>query len=223
MARTPRGLLHRTRLSEEIWRRAVGLMVESPSCSAMELMRELKFGSYRTAWRTARIVRRGMGTVRWPLLGGDIEMGELDLRSRKQTRSQLWIAQVATSNRKGLLRAWVSRGDFIASARSVTDYLSPNATLITPPGPYVLALKGRARLRVRPLGEKEAFDGICATIEDFRRHLLKRNHRGIEPALAERYVEEFVFHRNAKVLGWGQEKRAAAVWERLLKGAGERS
>lgn len=210
-----RDLLHRTRLPDALWRRAVECMVGDPACTAVRLGSAIEVGSYRTAWRTAGIIRQAMGRVKWPKLNGEVEMGELELLSGKRIAHPLWIARVASGRRAGMIRAWLEKQPFIASARQVTRHLGPGAVLITPPGPYVLAIKGRVRLRSRPLGEKEAFDGICAVMDAFHSQLLARSHRGLDPATVEGYVHEFVFHRNATVLRWKDARRVEEVWAQL--------
>lgn len=210
-----RHLLYRTHLSEAVWRRAVESMASNQACTASLLRREVKLGSYRTAWRVARIIRTAMGRVEWPKLEGEVQLGEHGVSSGDRTSVRILVAEVTSGHHVGLIRASVADRIFSRTVTWVIDQLHPGAHLVTPLGPYAPALRNRTGIAVRPSKGTDAFAAVSTTVQQFRQHLLQRNHRGIAPVSVENYLLEYVFHRNATVLGWNAARRSAEVWRTL--------
>ena len=88
----PDHLTCHTRLSDRFWEHAVGAILRAPRTSALSLQRALALGSYRTAWRMARIIREVLAATEWPLLSGDVEFCDVNLAKPSARRLAVWFA-----------------------------------------------------------------------------------------------------------------------------------
>jgi hypothetical protein len=209
--------IHRTRLPIATWERAVELILGHPETSACSLQRSLGLGSYRTAWRMARIVREALQAVEWPLLTGEVEFCDVNLASRKHAPRCIWLAIERRTSASGLVRAWRDEGNFHDGLRRLASALEFGATVITTPFAGFRELKSLGfRQRSEPLGAADTLPAATATATAFRRMLQARGHHGYAAATIETYLDEFVFRHNAAVLGWSPANQRRRVMT-LLK------
>jgi hypothetical protein len=204
--------IHRTRLPLTTWEQAVELILSHPESSACSLQRALGLGSYRTAWRMARIVREALQAVEWPLLTAEIELCDVNLALRKRAPKSIWLAIERQPSASGLIRGWRCGRSLVEDFRRIATAFDPNATVITPPSGLFRELKNLGfRQRSEPLGTADALPAAAATAGAFRRMLQVRRHHGLATATIETYLGEFVFRHNAAILGWSPAKRRRRV------------
>jgi hypothetical protein len=195
--------LHRTRLPFGTWEQAVDLILGHPSTSASSLQRIFHLGSYRTAWRMARIIREAMQAVEWPLLSGEVELCDVNLAPRGRATKSIWLAIERRRTGGGLIRGWRDSHNFQDDLRCIATALDPDAKVITSPSGLFRELKTLGfRQRSEPLGTNDALPAAAAVAIAFRRMLQARRHHGLATATLDLYLGEFVFRHNAAALGW---------------------
>ena len=204
--------LHRTRLPLGTWAQAIELILGQPETSACSLQRTLGLGSYRTAWRMARIVREALQAVEWPLLTGEIELCDVNLAPRTCTPKSIWLATERRTSANGLIRGWRVGHSLVEDFRRIATALDPGATVITPPSGLFRELRTLGfRQRGESLGIADALPAATATAGAFRCMLQARRHHGFAAATIETYLGEFAFRHNAAVLGWSPTKQCRQV------------
>jgi len=208
--------LHRTRLPHSTWKHAIEIVLKCPKSSALALQQTLGLGSYRTAWRMARIIREALVSVEWPLINGDVELCDVIFTSPGKKTVIAWFAsERRRSSRVGLIRCW--RG-----GRSLKDDFSRfgtafdlKASVITPPGVYTELRSLGIKQRSEPLGKSDALPATAALAGSFRSMLQDRHHQILSAKTCESYLGEFVFRHNATVLGWSVAEQCERVMARL--------
>ena len=207
--------LHRTRLPLSTWEQAVDLILGHPSVSASSVQRAFSLGSYRTAWRMARIIHEALQSVEWPLLTGDVEICDVNLAPHRRAPKSIWLAIERRRIGGGLIRGWRDRGNIRTDLRCIATALDPAAKVITPPSGLFHELRILGfRHRSEPLDGADALPTAAAVASGFRRMLQARRHHGLAAATLELYLGEFVFRHNAAALSWGlaeQRRRVLAA------------
>jgi hypothetical protein len=202
-ASAARFLTQGTRLPPAKWEQAVEGILGQPETSACSLQRGLSLGSYRTAWRMARIIREAMQAVEWPLLSGEVELCDVNLAPRGRATKSIWLAIERRRISGGLIRGWRDSHNFRADLRCIVTALDPDAKVITSPSGLFRELKTLGfRQRSEPLGTNDALPAAAAVAIAFRRMLQARRHHGLATATLDLYLGEFVFRHNAAALGW---------------------
>lgn len=212
----PKTLLHRSRLPLPQWERAADHIVTVVSVSALSLQRALALGSYRTAWRMARIIREALAATEWPLLSGDVEFCDVNLAKPSARRLAVWFAVERRADSPGLIRAWRAGGDLHADFGRIAAVVGVSATVITPETGWFRELRDLGlRQRGEALGEAEALPAATQAAQAFRRMLVGRRHHGIAAKTLDSYLGEFVFRHNAAVLGWSVAEQCRRVMAAL--------
>ncbi len=211
-----RSHLHRTRLLNDTWARAVDLILAGAETSALSLQRTLGLGSYRTAWRMAGIIREALRAVEWPLLGGEVEVCDVSFAQRSRALKSLWFACERRAAGGGLIQGWLGSRDVAADFGRIARRLDLTTNLVTPPSGVFRELKKMGfRQRSEPLGDADALPAASAAAAAFTSMLKARRHHGIAAASIELYLGEFIFRHNAKALGWSLAEQRRRVMTRL--------
>ena len=209
-------LLHGTRLPLPQWEMAVAHLVMVRSAAALSLQRDLELGSYRTAWRMARIIREVLAATEWPPLSGEVEFCDVNLAKPPARRLAVWFAVERRAGVPGLIRAWRVSGDLRADFERAAGVIGTGATVITPKAGWFRELRERGlRQRGEALGTAEALPAVAKATGEFRRMLSARRHHGIAVKTLDSYLGEFVFRHNAAVLGWSVEEQCRRVMAAL--------
>lgn len=195
--------LHRTHVAIEQWERAASWLLANSVASACALQRHLDLGSYRTAWRMARIIRKALQVVEWPLLTGEVELCDVDLARPARPSKSVWLAIERRRVGGGLIRGWRDNRNLRADLRLIASSIAPGATVITPDSGLFREMTALGiRQRSESLGAAAALPGATAAAQSFRRMLQGRRHQGLSPDTLDLYLAEFVFRHNAVALGW---------------------
>ena len=165
----------------------------------------------------ARIIRKALQTMKWPLLAGEVELCDVNLSPNCRNPVSIWLAIERRRPGEGLIRGWRGSINVREDFRRICPGLDPKASLITPPSGLYRELRNLGfRQRSEPLGAADALPAAAATAASFRQMLKGRRHHGLEAATVETYLGEFVFRHNAKVLGWSPARQRQRVM-RLLR------
>lgn len=199
-----------------MWEHGVVLMLRESQVSASSTQRALALGSYRTAWRMARIIREALAATEWPLLSGDVEFCDVNLAKPSARRLAVWFAVERRADSPGLIRAWRAGGDLHADFGRIAAVVGVSATVITPETGWFRELRDLGlRQRGEALGEAEALPAATQAAQAFRRMLVGRRHHGIAAKTLDSYLGEFVFRHNAAVLGWSVAEQCRRVMAAL--------
>jgi hypothetical protein len=192
-------------------------MVRETYASASSTQRALALGSYRTAWRMARIIRETLAATEWPLLSGAIEFCDVNL-AKPPARLPVWFAVERRAGTPGLIRAWRVGGKPRDDFKRLAAVVGADATVITPPASWFRELRHLGlRQRDEALDEAEALPAATKAAGEFRHMLIARRHHGIAAKTLDSYLGEFVFRHNATVLCWSVEERSRRVMAALGK------
>jgi len=195
-----------------VWEQGVALMLRESQVSASSTQRALALGSYRTAWRMARIIREALAATEWPLLSGDVALCDVNLAKPPARRLAVWLAVERRVDSPGLIRAWRAGDDLRADFSRVTTVVATGTRVITPDAGWFRELRHLGlRQRGETLGEAEALPAATQAADEFRRMLIARRHHGIAAKTLDSYLGEFVFRHNAAVLGWSAEEQCRRV------------
>jgi len=191
-------------------------MLRESQVSASSTQRALAFGSYRTAWRMARIIREALAATEWPLLSGDVEFCDVNLAKPPARRLEVWFAVERRADSPGLIRAWRAGGDLRTDFRRVATVVETGVRMITPEAGWFRELRDLGlRQRGEALGEAGALPAATQAAQAFQRMLVGRRHHGIAAKTLDSYLGEFVFRHNAAVLGWSVEEQCRRVMAAL--------
>lgn len=185
------------------------MILSHPETTGCSLHHALGLGSYRTAWRMARIIREALRAVDWPLLNGEVVLCDVNLAPGKPRSKSIWLAIERRSSGTRLMRGWRRRNSLPADFRTIAESLQPGTTVITPPSCEFRILKQLGfKHRSEPVGDADAFPVVNSAAAAFRRMLQNRRHHSLSAATIECYLGEFIFRTNAAVLKWdGTEQK----------------
>jgi len=211
-----RSAISGSRVGYARWCSAARFVLGQADAAALALQRELSLGSYRTAWRMARIIREALAATEWPLLSGDVEFCDVNLATPPARRLAAWFAVERRSAAPGLIRAWRGGTDLRVDFGRVATVVGAGASVITPEAGWFRGLRESGlRQRGEALGEADALPAAMKTAGAFRRMLVERRHHGIAAKSVDSYLGEFVFRHNAAVLGWSAEEQCRRVMAAL--------
>ena len=199
-----------------MWEHGVVLMLRESQVSASSTQRALALGSYRTAWRMARIIREALAATEWPLLSGDVEFCDINLAMPPARRLAVWFVVERRSAAPGLIRAWRGGTDLRVDFGRAAAVVGADATVITPAAGWFRGLRELGlRQRGEALGTAQALPAATKAADAFRRMLVERRHHGIAAKTLDSYLGEFIFRHNATVLGWSAEEQCRRVMAAL--------
>jgi transposase-like protein len=213
-------LLEKTHKPLKMWFRAVfEISTRRTGISAMDLMRIMGFGSYKTAWSWLHKLRAALVRPEREPLGPFVQMDEALVGGKGGPNKELVLvaAEVdgrvrlahAETNDKATLKRFAD-GQVAADARIVTDGLASYDGDSLGNRPYQRVVQTKAERR-----EGDALQVCHTTISLLKRWLLGTHAGAVGPKHLQAYLDEFAFrHNRRRTKGVG--RIAARVIERLV-------
>jgi transposase-like protein len=211
-------IFHRSHYPLKVWFAAIWLVTASKNgVSALELQRQLGFGSYETAWTWMHKLRRAMVRPDRDLLGGPGVTVELDEtvivgrargdKARFETKAEVVIA-VERQHPKGLGRVRMRQITALRKADIfdfATDVIEPGSVLFTDGSNHYLGLGDHADITHEQIELVHADEPAHAMLPAVHRvaSLLKRwlagtLHYGQSSTHLDYYLDEFTFRFNRR-------------------------
>ncbi|HWE21491.1 MAG TPA: IS1595 family transposase [Hyphomicrobiaceae bacterium] len=213
-------LLEKTRKPLKMWFRAVfEISTRRTGISAMDLMRIMGFGSYKTAWSWLHKLRASLVRPEREPLGPFVQMDEALVGGKGGPHKELVLvaAEVdgrvrlahAETNDKATLKRFAD-GQVAADARVTTDGLASYDADSLGERPYERVVQSKAERR-----EHDTLQVCHTTISLLKRWLLGTHAGAVGPKHLQAYLDEFAFRQNRrKTKGVG--RIAARVIEQLV-------
>jgi transposase-like protein len=213
-------VLEKTRKPLKMWFRAVfEISTRRTGISAMDLMRIMGFGSYKTAWTWLHKLRAALVRPEREPLGPFVEMDEALVGGKGGPHKELVLVAAeaggrvrlahAQTNDKATLKRFAD-GQIAADARVTTDGLASYDVDSLGSRPCERVVQSKAERR-----ERDALQGCHWTISLLKRWLLGTHAGAVGPKHLQAYLDEFAFRQNRrKTKGVG--RIAARVIERLV-------
>ena len=213
-------LLEKTRKPLTMWFRAVfEISTRRTGISAMDLMRIMGFGSYKTAWTWLHKLRAALVRPEREPLGPFVQMDEALVGGKGGPHKELVLVAAeaggrvrlahAETNDKATLKRFAD-GQVAPDARVVTDGLASYDGDSLGARPYERVVQTKAERR-----ESDALQGCHWTISLLKRWLLGTHAGAVAPKHLQSYLDEFAFRQNRrKTKGVG--RIAARVIEQLV-------
>jgi transposase-like protein len=213
-------LLEKTRKPLKMWFRAVfEISTRRTGISAMDLMRIMGFGSYKTAWTWLHKLRASLVRPGREPLGPFVEMDEALVGGKGGPHKELVLVAVEAGGRVRLAHA--ETNDKATLKRFADGQVAADACVTTDGlGSYDAdSLGSRSRERVvqskSERRERDALQGCHWTISLLKRWLLGTHAGAAGPKHLQAYLDEFAFRQNRrKTKGVG--RIAARVIEQLV-------
>ena len=213
-------VLEKTRKPLKMWFRAVfEISTRRTGISAMDLMRIMGFGSYKTAWTWLHKLRAALVRPEREPLGPFVEMDEALVGGKGGPHKELVLVAAEAGGRVRLAHA--ATNDKATLKRFADRQVAPDARVTT---------DGLASYDVDSLGsrrcervvqskaerrERDALQGCHWTISLLKRWLLGTHAGAVAPKHLQAYLDEFAFRQNRrKTKGVG--RIAARVIEQLV-------
>ena len=213
-------LLEKTRKPLKMWFRAVfEISTRRTGISAMDLMRIMGFGSYKTAWTWLHKLRAALVRPEREPLGPFVQMDEALVGGEGGPHKELVLVAAEANGRVRLAHA--ETNDKATLKRFADGQVAPDARVTT---------DGLASYDADSLGERhldrvvqtkaerresDALQGCHWTISLLKRWLLGTHAGAIGPKHLQAYLDEFAFrHNRRKTKGVG--RIAARVIEQLV-------
>jgi transposase-like protein len=213
-------VLEKTRKPLKMWFRAVfEISTRRTGISAMDLMRIMGFGSYKTAWTWLHKLRAALVRPEREPLGPFVQMDEALVGGKGGPHKELVLvaaeadgrvrlAHAATNDKVTLKR--FADGQVAVDARVTTDGLASYDGDSLGDRPYERIVQSKAERR-----ESDALQICHWTISLLKRWLLGTHAGAVAPKHLQAYLDEFAFrHNRRKTKGVG--RIAARVIERLV-------
>jgi transposase-like protein len=213
-------VLEKTRKPLKMWFRAVfEISTRRTGISAMDLMRIMGFGSYKTAWTGLHKLRAALVRPEREPLGPFVQMDEALVGGKGGPHKELVLvaaeadgrvrlAHAATNDKVTLKR--FADGQVAVDARVTTDGLASYDGDSLGDRPYERIVQSKAERR-----ESDALQICHWTISLLKRWLLGTHAGAVAPKHLQAYLDEFAFrHNRRKTKGVG--RIAARVIERLV-------
>jgi transposase-like protein len=213
-------LLEKTRKPLKMWFRAVfEISTRRTGISAMDLMRIMGFGSYKTAWSWLHKLRASLVRPEREPLGPFVQMDEALVGGKGGPHKELVLvaAEVdgrvrlahAETNDKATLKRFAD-GQVAADARVTTDGLASYDGDSLGERAYERVVQSKAERR-----EHDTLQVCHTTISLLKRWLLGTHAGAVGPKHLQAYLDEFAFRQNRrKTKGVG--RIAARVIEQLV-------
>jgi hypothetical protein len=213
-------LLEKTRKPLKMWFRAVfEISTRRTGISAMDLMRIMGFGSYKTAWTWLHKLRASLNRPQREPLGPFVQMDEALVGGEGGPHKELVLvaAEVdgrvrlahAETNDKATLKRFAD-GQVAADAHVTTDGLASYDADSLGERPYERVVQSKAERRGR-----DALQGCHWTISLLKRWLLGTHAGAVAPKHLQAYLDEFAFRQNRRRTK-GIGRIAARVIEQLV-------
>jgi hypothetical protein len=213
-------VLEKTRKPLKMWFRAVfEISTRRTGISAMDLMRIMGFGSYKTAWTWLHKLRSSLVRPDREPLGPFVQMDEALVGGKGGPHKELVLVAAeaggrvrlahAETNDKATLKRFAD-GQVAADARVVTDGLASYDADSLGERPHEAKVQTKAERR-----ENDAIQSCHWTISLLKRWLLGTHAGAVGPKHLQAYLDEFAFRQNRrKTKGVG--RIAARVIEQLV-------
>ena len=213
-------LLEKTRKPLKMWFRAVfEISTRRTGISAMDLMRIMGFGSYKTAWSWLHKLRAALVRPEREPLGPFVQMDEALVGGKGGPHKELVLvaAEVdgrvrlahAETNDKATLKRFAD-GQVAADARVVTDGLASYDSDSLGKRPCEKVVQTKAERR-----ESDALQVCHWTISLLKRWLLGTHAGAVGPKHLQAYLDEYAFRHNRRKTN-GVGRIAARVIEQLV-------
>ena len=213
-------VLEKTRKPLKMWFRAVfEISTRRTGISAMDLMRIMGFGSYKTAWSWLHKLRAALVRPQREPLGPFVQMDEALVGGKGGPHKELVLVAAeadgrvrlahAETNDKATLKRFAD-GQIAADARVVTDGLASYDGDSLGERPYQRIVQSKAERR-----ESDALQVCHWTISLLKRWLLGTHAGAVGPKHLQAYLDEYAFRHNRRKTN-GVGRIAARVIEQLV-------
>jgi transposase-like protein len=213
-------VLEKTRKPLKVWFRAVfEISSRRTGISAMDLMRIMGFGSYKTAWSWLHKLRAALVRPEREPLGPFVQMDEALVGGKGGPNKELVLVAAeadgrvrlahAETNDKATLKRFAD-GQVAADARVVTDGLASYDGESLGERRYERVVQSKAERR-----EGDALQVCHWTISLLKRWLLGTHAGAVGPKHLQAYLDEFAFRHNRRKTN-GVGRIAARVIEQLV-------
>jgi transposase-like protein len=213
-------VLEKTRKPLKMWFRAVfEISTRRTGISAMDLMRIMGFGSYKTAWSWLHKLRAALVRPEREPLGPFVQMDEALVGGKGGPHKELVLVAAeadgrvrlahAETNDKATLKRFAD-GQIAPDARVVTDGLASYDADSLGDRPHEAKVQTKAERR-----ENDAVQSCHWTISLLKRWLLGTHAGAVAPKHLQAYLDEYAFRHNRRRTN-GVGRIAARVIERLV-------
>jgi transposase-like protein len=213
-------LLEKTRKPLKMWFRAVfEISTRRTGISAMDLMRIMGFGSYKTAWSWLHKLRASLVRPEREPLGPFVQMDEALVGGKGGPHKELVLVAAeaggrvrlahAETNDKATLKRFAD-GQIAPVARVTTDGLASYDADSLGERPHEAVVQTKAERR-----EGDAIQGCHWTISLLKRWLLGTHAGAVAPKHLQAYLDEYTFRHNRRRTN-GVGRIAARVIEQLV-------
>jgi hypothetical protein len=209
-------VLEKTRKPLKMWFRAVfEISTRCTGISAMDLMRIMGFGPYKTAWSWLHKLRAALVRPEREPLGPFVQMDEALVGGKGGPNKELVLVAAeaggrvrlahAETNDKATLKRFAD-GQVASDARVVTDGLASYNGDSLGERPYERVVQTKAERR-----EGDALQVCHWTISLLKRWLLGTHAGAVGPKHLQAYLDEFAFRHNRR-----KTKGVGRIIERLV-------
>jgi transposase-like protein len=213
-------LLEKTRKPLKMWFRAVfEISTRRTGISAMDLMRIMGFGSYKTAWTWLHKLRAALVRPDREPLGPFVEMDEALVGGKGGPHKELVLVAAeaggrvrlahAETNDKATLKRFAD-GQVAPDARVTTDGLASYDADSLGKRPHEAKVQTKVERR-----ESDAVQTCHWTISLLKRWLLGTHAGAVAPKHLQAYLDEYAFRHNRRRTN-GVGRIAARVIEQLV-------
>jgi hypothetical protein len=213
-------LLEKTRKPLKMWFRAVfEISTRRTGISAMDLMRIMGFGSYKTAWTWLHKLRAALVRPEREPLGPFVQMDEALVGGKGGPHKELVLVAAEADGRVRLAHAETNDkatlgrfadGQIAPDARVTTDGLASYDADSLGNRPYERVVQSKAERR-----ESDALQVCHWTISLLKRWLLGTHAGAVAPKHLQAYLDEYAFRHNRRKTN-GVGRIAARVIEQLV-------
>jgi transposase-like protein len=196
-------LLEKTRKPLKMWFRAVfEISTRRTGISAMDLMRIMGFGSYKTAWTWLHKLRAALVRPEREPLGPFVQMDEALVGGKGGPHKELVLVAAEASGRVRLAHAETNDkatlkrfadGQVAPEARVVTDGLASYDSESLGERPHEAIVQSKAERR-----EGDALQVCHWTISLLKRWLLGTHAGAVAPKHLQAYLDEYAFRHNRR-------------------------
>jgi transposase-like protein len=214
-------VLEKTRKPLKMWFRAVfEISTRRTGISAMDLMRIMGFGSYKTAWTWLHKLRAALVRPEREPLGPFVQVDEALVGGKGGPNKELVLVAAEANGRVRLTHA--ENNDTATLKRFADAEIAPDARVVT---------DGHAGYNGESLGERpheakaqtkaerrqsDAVQSCHWTVSLLKRWLLGTHAGAIHPKHLQAYLDEYAFRHNRRKTN-GVGRIAARVIERLVE------
>jgi transposase-like protein len=214
-------VLEKTHKPLKMWFRAVfEISTRRTGISAMDLMRIMGFGSYKTAWTWLHKLRAALVRPEREPLGPFVQMDEALVGGKGGPHKELVLAAAETDGRVRLAHAETNDkatlkrfadGQVAADAHVTTDGLASYDSEGLGNRPHEARVQTKAERR-----ESDAVQSCHWTISLLKRWLLGTHAGAVAPKHLQAYLDEYAFRHNRRRTN-GVGRIAARVIEQLVR------